>query len=152
MDGSSQHSRSGLRSSLQARLLCDLRSQEVAHGGEEARSASEQAGVTKLLQNCINFQFLFLRLLLPDLLSRRFREGISFPKSLERCILKCPSPSCAPCPSLYRTEHFSRGRGAENVPKRGKEEGWPAKSQKGKKDAQEQVSYKGLKGFLNVSF
>ena len=45
----------------------------------------------------------------------------------------CPSPSSALCPLLYRTEHFSRGENGENVPRKGEEEGWPAKGAKRKK-------------------
>ena len=50
----------------------------------------------------------------------------------------CPSPSSALYPFLYRTEHFSEK--GEKVPRKGEEEGWPAKGQKGKKDARKQVS------------
>ena len=45
----------------------------------------------------------------------------------------CPSPSSALCPLLYRTEHVSRGKNGKNVPRKGEEEGWPAKGAKRKK-------------------
>ena len=45
----------------------------------------------------------------------------------------CPSPSSALCPLLYRTEHFLRAEKGENVPRKGEEEGWPAKGAKRKK-------------------
>ena len=45
----------------------------------------------------------------------------------------CPSPSSALYPFLYRTEHFSRGEKGEKVPRKGEEEGWPAKGAKRKK-------------------
>ena len=51
----------------------------------------------------------------------------------------CPSPSCALCPSLYRTEHFSREEKGEKAPRKSEEEGGQQRGQKGKKDAWKQV-------------
>ena len=64
-----------------------------------------------------------------DLFSRRFREGTSFPEV---------HPETAPlqalcCALLYRTQHFSRGKKGEKVPRKGEEEGWSVKGAKRKK-------------------
>ena len=68
-----------------------------------------------------------------DLFSRRFREGISFPNFVERSIPKLPFPSSVLSLLLYRTEQFWRGEKGEQVPRKGEEEGWPAKGAKRKK-------------------
>ena len=73
----------------------------------------------------------------PDLFSRRFREGISFPNFLERSILKLPlSKLCVVAFVLQNRALFKREkREGEEVPRKGEEEGWPAKEAKRKKDA-----------------
>ena len=85
----------------------------------------------------------------PDLFSRRFREGISFPNFLEMSILKLPlSKLCAVPLALQNRALFERERErerdkGEKVPWEGEEEGWPAKEakrKKGKKDAWKRVS------------
>ena len=75
-----------------------------------------------------------------DLFSRRFREGISFPRFVESASWNCPSPSCVLFPWLYRTKHFLRGEKGKKALIRREEEGWPAKGAKRKKDAWKQVS------------
>ena len=73
-----------------------------------------------------------LQMLETDLFSRRFREGISFPDSVERG----PSPSSVLSILLCRTEYFSRGEEGEKVPKKEEEEeGWQAKGAERRKDA-----------------
>ena len=52
----------------------------------------------------------------------------------------CPSPSSTLYPFLYRIEHFSRGRKGEKVPRKGEEEGWPAKGGKKEKRTRENRS------------
>ena len=70
-----------------------------------------------------------------DLFSRRFREGISFPNFVERCIRSCPPPPKALLCTLFSTEQstFRGGEKGEKVPRKGEEEGWPAKGAKRKK-------------------
>ena len=86
-------------------------------------------------------KFGFVLSFLPDLFLRRFREGISFPKSLERSILRLPlSKLCAVPFALQNRALFEGGEKGEKVPRKGEEREWPAKGQKGKKDARKQVS------------
>ena len=72
--------------------------------------------------------------LLPDLFSRRFREGISFPKFVERSILKLSlSKLCAVPLALQNRSLFEGGEKGEKVSRQGEEEGWQAKGAKRKK-------------------
>ena len=55
-----------------------------------------------------------------DLFSRRFREGISFPKCLERSILKLPlSKLCAVSLALQNRAFFEGEKGEKGAEKRG---------------------------------
>ena len=65
-----------------------------------------------------------------DLFLRRFREGISFPKFVERSVLNCPPPSSVLCLLLYRMEHLSR---EEKRAKRRRERGGRGVASKGGK-------------------
>ena len=59
--------------------------------------------------------------------------GISFPKFVERSILKLPFPSSVLCPLLYRTEHFSRGeKGEKGAEKPGRKRGDQQRGEKGR--------------------
>ena len=72
---------------------------------------------------------------LPDLFSHRFREGISFPKSVWKKVHPGAAPLQALLCALYSTEQstFWEGEKGEKVPRKGEEEGWPAKGAKRKK-------------------
>ena len=59
-------------------------------------------------------------LILPDLFSRRFREGISFPNFVERSILKLPlSKLCAVPFAIQNRALFEGEKGAKRCQKRG---------------------------------
>ena len=63
---------------------------------------------------------------------RRFREGLSFPKSAERSILKPPLSKLCGVPFALEKRALFEG---EEVARKWEQEGWPAKGEKGKKDA-----------------
>ena len=63
-----------------------------------------------------------------DLLSRRFREGISFPSFVERSTLKLPLSKLYIVPFALQT--FREGKQGEKVLRKGEEERWPAKGAK----------------------
>ena len=84
----------------------------------------------------------------PDLFSRRFREGISFPKFVQRSILKLPlSKLCAVPLALQNRAAFETSRRRKMCPERGSKRGDQQRGQKGKKDAWKQVS---LSGYFNL--
>ena len=69
-----------------------------------------------------------------DLFSRRFREGISFPNFVERSIPELQLSKLCTVPfALQNRALFGGGENGENVPRKGEEEGWPAKRAKRKK-------------------
>ena len=75
-----------------------------------------------------------------DLFSRRFREGISFPKFVQRSILKLPlSKLCAVPLALQNRAVFEGEKRAKKMSRKGEEEGRKRgdqqRGQKGKKDA-----------------
>ena len=66
--------------------------------------------------------------------SLRFREGISFPNFVERCIPELPLSKLCPVPFAVQNRALFEGGGkGEKVPRKGEEEGWPAKGAKRKK-------------------
>ena len=72
----------------------------------------------------------------PDLFSRRFREGISFPKFVQRSILKLPlSKLCAVPLALQNRAVFEARTGRKRCWDRGRKRGDQQRGQKGKKDA-----------------
>ena len=81
-----------------------------------------------------------------DLFSRRFREGISFPNFVEKCIPELPlSKLCSVPISLQNRALFERGEKGEKVPRKGEEEGWPAKGAKRKKGRAKTGQYYNVK-------
>ena len=73
----------------------------------------------------------------PDLFSRRFREGISFPNFVERCIAELPLSKLCSVPFSLQNKSTFRGREeGEKVPRKGERGG---QRHKGKKDAWKQV-------------
>ena len=76
-----------------------------------------------------------------DLFSRRFREGISFPNFRERFILKLPlSEICAVPFALQNRALFEGENRAKRRPEKGRKRSGQQRGQKGKKDAQKQVT------------
>ena len=57
-----------------------------------------------------------------DLFSRRFREGISFPKFLERSILKLSLSKLCAVSLALQNRAFLREKRAKRVPRKGEEE------------------------------
>ena len=73
---------------------------------------------------------------LSDLFSRRFREGISFPNSVERSIPELPLPKlCAVRFALQNRALFGGEKRAKRCRKKGRKRGDQQRGQKGKKDA-----------------
>ena len=82
-------------------------------------------------------------------LSRRFREGISFPNFVERSILKLPpSPRSVLRPSLHRTEQFSRGREGRKGAEKRAGQGVATKGGKQEERTRENQSVAPLSRFL----
>ena len=72
----------------------------------------------------------------PDLFSRRFREGISFPDFVERCIPELPlSMLCTVPLALQNRALFEGKKMAKMCQEKGRKRGGQQKRQKGKKDA-----------------
>ena len=65
-----------------------------------------------------------------DPFSRGFREGISFPNILERSIPGLPLSKLCAVPFALQNRALFEG---EKMPRKGEEEGWPAKGAKRKK-------------------
>ena len=75
-----------------------------------------------------------------DLFSRRFREGISFPNFVERCIPELPLSKLCPVPfSLQNRALFEGEKRAKRCRKKGRKRAGQQRGKKGKKDARKQV-------------
>ena len=84
----------------------------------------------------------FWNLWFPDLFSRGFREGISFPKFVERSIPKLSLSKLCAVPLALQNRAFLEGRkGRKRCRDKGRKRGDQQRGQKGKKDAWKQVSF-----------